>query len=113
MSSGVGLDVNNFDYGVLVLLVYIGFIAAGTSSNSSYMPAFFAFSIPPTALVIIRLLLEFENVFSTLVVIIIFYYLAMIGFAKNANKAFLEGVKWTYERDELIKELRQQSQGAR
>ena len=106
------LDTNNFTYSVFVFVTYTGFLSAGILSNSCYMPAFFSYSLPPTLFVMFRLLIGDDSVYSILAIIVVFYYLAIIGFAKNANRIFMDNINWNRERDVLVDELRQQKEMA-
>lgn len=105
-------DTNNLIYSVFVFVTYVGFLSAGILSNSVYMPAFFAYSLPPTLMVLVSLLLSDDSALSTLAIMVCFYYVVLIGFARKANKAFQENVKWDLERDTLVNELREQKETA-
>lgn len=105
-------DPNNFVYTVFVLMTYTGFLSAGILSNSMYMPAFFAYSVPPTILVLISLFLHDDTTLWTLAVMVGFYYIALVGFARNANRTFKENVAWNQEKDSIVDQLREQKETA-
>ncbi len=105
-------DPNNFVYAVFVFGTYAGFLSAGILSNSMFMPAFFAYSLPPTLMVLAKLFIVDEHALGTLAIMVGFYYVALIGFARNANRIFKENVTWNLERDSLVQELREQKETA-
>jgi signal transduction histidine kinase/CheY-like chemotaxis protein len=108
----VFFDTTQTVYCILVLLTYISYIAAGITSNGSHMAALIAYSLPATLLVLVRLILEDDQAYSILAVIITLYYLAIIGFGRNTNKTFVNGIKWRHERNTVIEELRAQKETA-
>jgi signal transduction histidine kinase len=95
-----------------VFVTYTGFLSAGILSNSCFMPAFVAYSLPATLFVMARLISGSEPAFETLAIIVVFYYLAILGFSKNTNRIFMESIKWNKVRDSLVDELRQQKETA-
>lgn len=105
-------DANNFVYSVFVIVTYSGFLSAGILSNSMHMSAFFAYSLPPTILVFVRLLVDDDATLATLAIMIGLYYVALIGFARNANHIFKQNISWNLEKSFLVDELRQQKETA-
>ena len=105
-------DPNNVIYTVFIFIAYTGFLSAGILSNSIYMPAFFAYSLPPTILVIFGLLSKYGSTSITLAVMVVLYYVILIGFARKSNDVFQKNAVWDYERDSLVRQFRQQKETA-
>ena len=105
-------DPNNFVYSAFVFITYTGFLSAGILSNSMHMSAFFAYSLPPTILALISLFLHDDATMWTLAIMVGFYYVAIAGFAKNANRTFKENVSWHLEKDFMVDQLRKQKETA-
>lgn len=108
------LDANNFLYSIFILMTYVGYLSAGILSNSCLMYAYFSYSLPATIMVLLRLLTDNSNeeIYTTLAIMFVFYYVLMTIFAKNANSIFMGRIQWNQERDSLVDELRQQKETA-
>ena len=105
-------DPQNLVYTMFVFIAYTGFLSAGILSNSVYMPAFFSYSLPPTVLVLSGLFSHYESIPITMAMMVLFYYIILIGFARKANDVFRKNAVWDYERDSLVRQLRQQKETA-
>ena len=105
-------SLDNIVYSVFVFLTYIGFLSAGALSNSIYLPAFFAYSLPPTIMSLLALLGNEDPAMSILAILVAIYYVVLLVFARNSNQAFIENALWDMERNSLVGELRQQKETA-
>jgi len=103
------------DHPFLVLFVasiYTGYLAIALSSNALYFPAFLAFSIPSTLLFFIENIIQSQIIYTSVAIMVVFFFVVMFVFAKNFNNIFVEGSRNSYERNKLIDEITKQKETA-
>jgi len=105
-------DVNQIHYCVFIVMLYSGYVAANTSSTSCYFPTFLLSAVPPTIMLVVKILQVPESAYTTLAIMLAVYSFVMFSFAKGVNKTFFDNAEWAFERDEVINELREQKMAA-
>lgn len=90
---------------LFVTCLYAGYVAAASSRTGYYIPAFLAFAFPATILFSIGYIRQSETVYTSIGLMIFFYFLVMLMFAKNTRNLFKEGRELYYENNQLLKEI--------
>jgi len=101
-------DVNQIHVCIFIVMLYSGYVAANTNSTACYFPTLLMSAVPPTIMLVVRMLQESEQAYTALAFMLFVYSLVMLSFAKRVNQTFSDNVEWAFERDEVINELREQ-----
>lgn len=90
---------------ILVLLVYVGFVAGNVACNYCHIWTYLTGTASATTLVLFGFLFADGESALILAVLIVIFFLVMLSFAYNLNKHFEENVGWLYEKDKTVNDL--------
>ena len=89
----------------LVLFVIGGMVGGASSSLSSYLPAFVAFTIPAVAPPVVRLLAEQDRSHGAMALLLCFFGLGMTAVARTGTRTLVESIRLRVRNEELASDL--------
>lgn len=84
----------------------LGLVVGSTINNSHWLPAYYGFSVPATAGIVVALLLQEQAANGGLAILVFVYLIVAIYMAKNINTTVKENIRLKYANIELIDELK-------
>lgn len=99
-------------YVLFITSIYSGYIAVAISSNALYFPTFLAFAIPSTFLFATKNLLQGETIYTSIGIMVLFYFVIIIIFARNVRDLFVNNCQLNYENSQLLNDLTLQKENA-
>ena len=90
---------------LFVTCLYAGYIAAASSRTGFYIPAFVSFGLPATILFSIGYIKQSDSVYTSIGLMILFYFIVMLMFARNTKNLFAEGRDLYYKNNQLLAEI--------
>lgn len=92
-------------YQVLLFFLLSGMGAGAFASNTSFIPAFYAFFIPTLAPIIFMFALEGDKIHATVAVWGTVFFIAFLYFARNAYRANIEAIRLQLVNQRLLDQL--------
>ncbi len=106
------LPLSEFGPQVIVILMLAGIVAAGVPFLSAVPDAVYLFSLPALAPMAIRFLLQPGDIYFTLGVITLIYFVAMVSIGRRINAQLMTSLELRHENSGLVEHLTDAKQKA-
>ncbi len=112
MLTWVTLDTSTPAGSILVIAVTAAMAGGSMSSLSPVLPVFIAFVVPELAAVAFKVLSLGDPAYNALAVAGILFISALLGQARNSNRAALTAIQLRFKNSDLLAQLRIESEAA-
>ena len=90
---------------LFITCLYTGYLAATSSRTGFYIPAFVSFGLPASILFSIGHIRQDDTVNFSIGLMVLFYFVVMLMFAKNNRDLFTQGRESYYKNNQLLEEI--------
>ncbi len=92
-------------YTLFICILYTGYVAAGTSTNTTFSASFYAFALPATGMLVGRFFYEGGWFYSSVGIMISLYFVINCLLSRNAQRLFIEARELNYKNMKLMDDL--------
>jgi len=104
------IDVTHANEVLLISIILTGMVAGSLVATSSYLPAYYLFSIPALAPLSFELLSQPEQEFGLIGFMVASFLLAMLGFSFQVNRNITDSIRLRFLNLGLLESFRQQKE---